>query len=64
MLKVSLASENEQRELAKELETPVVSEMVPFTFSVDGREQIKEAPFVFVPHLINHVKDLLSHHHL
>lgn len=37
------------------------SEMVPFAFShKDGGEVIKAAPFAFVPHLWEKVKDLLD----
>ena len=36
-------------------------EMVPFAFSKDGGgEQIREAPFVYVPNLIRKISDRLS----
>ena len=37
-------------------------ENVPFSFTVDGREVIKEAPFVYVPNLIQKVADVATSH--
>ena len=34
--------------------------MVPFTFSVEGGEEFREAPFVYVTNLIASVADALS----
>ena len=59
---VSLASEQKQRAIAKDTVGEAFSaEMVPFTFPTEGREEIREAPFVYVPNLIARVADALSH---
>lgn len=59
---VSLASERRQRTLAKEaVGENLAAEMAPFTFSAGGGEEIREAPFVYVPNLIARVADTLTH---
>ena len=64
MFHVSLASEKRQRALAKEaIGDNITAEMVPFTFPADGGgDEIREAPFVYVPNLIARVADTLTHH--
>ncbi len=37
-------------------------ESVPFSFNVDGRGVIKEAPFVYVPILIRKISDVVASH--
>ena len=37
-------------------------ENVPFSFTVDGREEIREAPFVYVSNLIQKVADVFRSH--
>ena len=60
---VSLASERRQRTLANEaVGENITAEMVPFTFSAEATEEIREAPFVYVPNLIARVADTLTHH--
>ena len=64
LFNVSIASERRQRALAGEVAGENISaEMVPFTFSADrGRAEIREAPFVFVQHLIATVADNITAH--
>ena len=63
IFKVSLASENKQRNLAKEIVGELyVSENAPFSFSVEGRQEIKVAPYVYVSNLVAAVSDHLLHH--
>ena len=60
---ISIASERKQRKLAKEiLGTNLQMERCPFTFtSENGKgEEIREAPFVFTPNLVQRVADLLA----
>ena len=41
----------------------ITTEMVPFTFPTDGGgDEIREAPFVYVPNLIARIADTLTHH--
>ena len=63
MFHVSLASEKRQRTLAKEaIGDRITAEMVPFTFPADGGvDEIREAPFVYVPNLITRVANTLTH---
>ena len=60
---ISLASERKQRVLAKDLvgENYKV-ESVPFSFTIDSREVIQEAPFVYVPNLIQKLADVDTSH--
>ncbi len=61
---VSLASERRQHTLANEaVGDSITAEMAPFTFSAEGGgEEIREAPFVYMPNLIARVADTLTHH--
>ena len=56
---VSLASERKQRKLAETAlgDTSLLQEMVPFTFSKGGVEEIREAPFVYMRNIIAAVSD-------
>ena len=60
---ISLASEQSQRQLAKEvIGDNLQAERAPFSFSKDGGgEEIREVPFVFVPNLIRKVADVVAH---
>ena len=59
---------NNDRALAKATTTPennLVAEMMPFAFPAARKgepDEIKEAPFVYVPNLILKVADRLSEH--
>jgi hypothetical protein len=58
---VSFDGEQKQRHLVKELLGPnLSSESVPFTFSVDHREEICRAPMAFVPDLVAKITQLLD----
>ena len=35
-------------------------EKVPFSFTVDSREEIREAPFVYIPNLIRKLADMVA----
>ena len=63
-LHISVGSEVKQRALAKDiLGDNLVAEMGAFTFRRDGGgEDIKEAPFVYVPNLIKRAVDLIEEH--
>lgn len=60
--KIHLASEAKERSLAKELIGPnLASEMVAFTFSLDGGgEEIRKAPMAYIPELTQKVTQLLD----
>ena len=60
--KVSLASERKLRMLAKEVTGDnLTSEEAVFSFPLDGGgEEIRVAPFVYVPNLITKVTDRLQ----
>ena len=65
MFNVSLASERQQRNRAKEaIGDNLAAEMVPFAFTVEDGVEFREVPFVFVPNLIVRVADKLNQHHL
>ncbi len=58
---VSFAGEQKQRLLVKELVGPnLSSEAVPFTFAVEGGEEIRRAPMAYVPNLVAKVTQLLN----
>jgi len=60
---VSLASERKKRVLAKNITGDNYEvESVPFTFTVDNAEVIKEAPFVYVQNLIRKLSDVVASH--
>jgi hypothetical protein len=60
---VSLASERKQRVLAKNITGDNYEvESVPFSFTVDGVEVVKEAPFVYTRNLIRQVSDVVTNH--
>lgn len=60
--KISFASENKERLLAKKLVGPNLdAEAVAFTFPVDGGgEEIQKAPMAFIPDLVAKVTQLLD----
>ena len=61
---MSLASERQQRSLVKDaVGDNLTAEMAPFSSTAEGGgEEIREAPFVYVPNLIARVVDTLNHH--
>jgi len=63
-LNVSIASERQQRKLAKELVgSNITAERAPFTFSSEkNKEEIREVPFVYRPNLIRAIADLVDKH--
>ena len=64
-LNVAVASERQQRKLAKEIvDQTIVAECGAFTFSLErGRTEIREVPFVYRPNLIAAIADLVDQHH-
>jgi len=64
VFQVSLASEGKQRTLAAgAVGDNITAEVAPFTFTTaDGRDEIREVPFVYAPNLIARVADTLTHH--
>lgn len=60
--KVSFASESKERCLAKELIGPnYTAEAVVFTFPLDGgHEELRKAPFAYIPDLKHKVFQLLD----
>ena len=61
--RITFASEGKERQLAKELVGPnLTTEMMPFTFSLDGgaSEEIRKAPMAYVPDLCAKVIQLLE----
>ena len=64
-LNVAVASERQQRKLAKEIvDQTIVAERGAFTFSLErGRTEIREVPFVYRPNLIAAIADLVDRHH-
>lgn len=63
-LHIDVGSEAKQRALAKEIVGDnIVAEMGAFTFRLDGGgDEIREAPFVYVPNLIRRASDLIQQH--
>jgi hypothetical protein len=63
-LNVSIASERQQRKLAKEIwGDSLVAEKGAFSFPADGGgEKIVAVPFVHFPNLIGTVADLVERH--
>ena len=63
-LSISVGSEVKQRALAKDIVGDnMVAELGAFTFRRDGGgEDIREAPFVYVPNLIRRATDLVEQH--
>lgn len=59
---ISLSPENKVRSLSLSLVgTNLTSEMVPFTFALDGGgEEVKKAPMAFIPDLPSKVISLLD----
>ena len=63
-MNISIASERQQRKLAKGIVGDnFVAERGAFVFSSDrGREEIREVPFVYRPNLIAAIADLVESH--
>ena len=63
-LNVSIASERQQRKLAKRIvDDNFIAERAPFTFSVDkSKEEIRAVPFCYRPNLIAAIADTVEKH--
>jgi ribosomal protein S6E (S10) len=58
---IQLESEAKERALANKLVgSNLKCEMVMFTFTVDGGEEIRKAPMAYIPDLVSKVKELLD----
>ena len=63
-LNVTIASERQQRSLAKGIVGDnLKAERAPFSFSTDrNKEEIREIPFVYRPNLIAAIADIVAQH--
>ena len=63
-LNISMASERQQRKLAKEVVGGNIrAELAPFTFTIEKRrDEVREVPFVYRPNLMGAIGDLFAKH--
>ena len=62
-LNVSIASERQQRKLAKGIvDENFIAERAPFIFSHKSKEEIREVPFCYRPNLIAAIANTVEKH--